>query len=56
MCIRDRFLFTISYPPAFFAQGDMKVFKEIADGKEPDRINTVNFELVTKENVDTAPF
>ena len=51
-----KFLFTISYPPAFFAQGDMKVFKEIADGKEPDRINTVNFELVTKENVDTAPF
>lgn len=52
----DKFLFTISYPPAFFGQGDMKVFKDIADGKTPDRINIVSQELVTKENVDTAPF
>ena len=51
-----KFLFTISYPPAFFGQGDMKVFKDIADGKTPDRINIVSQELVTKENVDTAPF
>lgn len=52
----DKFLFTISYPPAFFSRQGMVLFKDVADGKSPDRIQIIGMELVTKENVDIAPY
>lgn len=52
----DKFMFTISYPPAAFARQGMELFKDAVDGKNPDRIQIIGMELVTKENVDTAEF
>lgn len=52
----DKFLFTISYPPAYFAKAGMETFKSLADGEEPEKIKNVEMLLVTKENVDTAPY
>ena len=52
----DLFMYTISYPPGYFGIAGMELLKAIADGKNPPRSTEVGFLLVTKENVDTAPF
>jgi ABC-type sugar transport system substrate-binding protein len=52
----DKFMFTITYPARYEAEAAMRVFKDISDGKPVDRITYFGMELVTKENVDTAPY
>jgi ribose transport system substrate-binding protein len=52
----DIFMYTISYPPGYFGKAALELFKDIADGKSPARSREVGFLLVTKANVDTAPF
>ncbi|MDR2020100.1 MAG: sugar ABC transporter substrate-binding protein [Treponema sp.] len=52
----DKFMFTITYPPKFAARDMMQTFKAVSDGKQVDRIQYYGMELVTKENVDVAPF
>ena len=50
------FMFTITYPPGYFGKAGMELAKMHADGKPIPRDVEVGFSLVTKENVDTAPF
>lgn len=50
-----KFMFTITYPAGFFARDAMEMIKKIKDGESVDRIVVLGMELVTKENVDTAP-
>jgi ABC-type sugar transport system substrate-binding protein len=52
----DKFMFTITYPAAFFGRDAMNVCKSIADGGSPPRVQYLGMELVTKENVDIAPY
>lgn len=49
-----KFMFSISYPAAFFARDAMDLIKKISDGQQVDRIMVLGMELVTIENVDTA--
>ena len=51
----DKFLFTITYPAGFFARDAMDLIKAVSDGEEVERIQTLGMELVTIDNVDTAP-
>lgn len=54
--IKDgKFLFTITYPAGFFARDAMDLIKAVKDGEEVERIQTLGMELVTVDNVDTAP-
>lgn len=54
--IKDgKFLFTITYPAGFFARDAMDLIKAVSDGEEVERIQTLGMELVTIDNVDTAP-
>ena len=54
--IKDgKFLFTITYPAGFFARDAMDLIKAVSDGEEVERIQTLGMELVTVDNVDTAP-
>ena len=50
-----KFLFTITYPAGFFARDAMDLIKAVSDGEEVERIQTLGMELVTVDNVDTAP-
>ena len=51
------FMFTITYPPGYFGVAGMEICKDLADGKTiPGRSKEVGFTLVTKANVDTAPY
>lgn len=50
-----KFLFTISYPAGFFARDAIEVIKAVEDGETVDRITLLGMELVTVDNVDTAP-
>jgi len=52
----DIFMSTITYPPGYFGIAGMELAKDHADGKAIPRSVDVGFTLVTKENVDTAPF
>ena len=54
--IKDgKFLFIITYPAGFFARDAMNLIKAVHDGEEVERIQTLGMELVTIDNVDTAP-
>jgi len=54
--IKDgKFMFTISYPAGFFARDAMDLIKQVSDGEQVDRIQTLGMLLVTKDNVDSAP-
>ena len=50
-----KFLFTITYPAGFFARDAMDLITAVSDGEEVERIQTLGMELVTVDNVDTAP-
>ena len=52
------FMFTITYPPGNFGRECMMLFKNLADGVAVDskEIRVVGMDLVTIDNVDTAPF
>lgn len=50
-----KFMFSISYPAAFFARDASDMIKQVVEGAKVDRIKTLGMLLVTKENVDTAP-
>lgn len=54
----DIFMFTITYPPGYFGKAGMELAKQISEGKVPKPPYSVDvgFSLVTKDNVDTAPF
>jgi ABC-type sugar transport system substrate-binding protein len=52
----DKFMFTITYPPRFCARDMMQTLKDVSDGKQVDRIQYYGMDLVTKENVDIAPY
>lgn len=52
----DKFLYTISYPAAFFARDAMNLCKDLKAGIARERLMYLGMELVTKANVDTAPF
>jgi ABC-type sugar transport system substrate-binding protein len=49
-----KFMFSISYPAAFFARDAMELIKKVSDGETVDRVKVLGMELVTTENVDTA--
>lgn len=54
--IKDgKFLFTITYPAGFFSRDAMEMIKAVADGETIERIKVLGMELVTLDNVDTAP-
>ena len=51
------FMHTITYPPGYFGVAGMEICKDLSEGKAiPGRSKKVGFTLVTKENVDTAPY
>ena len=50
-----QFMFSISYPAAFFARDAMDVIKKVGDKQKTDRIKVLGMLLVTKDNADTAP-
>jgi len=50
-----KFMFSISYPASFFARDAMDLIKKVFDGEEVERIQVLGMELVTVDNVDTAP-
>ncbi len=49
-----KFMFSISYPAAFFGRDAVVLTKKIVDGDMVDRIKVLGMELVTIDNVDTA--
>ncbi len=50
----DKFLFTITYPAGFFSRDALDLIKNVADGKEVERVMWLGMELVDKTNCDTA--